>query len=210
MASGDLETLREADEAHTKANEAVDERWRNLAEALSSEADAIEKRIDTYTAVLLSGFVIERVLDPKAIKFLAGWRTRYAHIFDHGEDESVWLELDEDHAAGLSGQFFNFVEADIYPRHRSVDDLKVREERRSKQELKVAFQAEGRRENADMPDNLRLRTYEYSHEGEGVESATAYNGLLRAIEWRLPTQEEIQRFGSDTANLYAKNRLLSA
>lgn len=182
MAQDAMELIGRANEQYALAGNEKQKAEHAASRARDAYVVAAERRVEQYNKVLAGGFIIERIVDPRRISYLAGYKE--GNIFDpEGRDEPVHLELDKDHAQGLVGAFatdfethLSFVEDENYPGHN----------------FRARFVVAGDHDNSDTSwIDEPLRDYE--------EDFRQYRGALDAIEWRLPTQDEIVRFGGGVA-----------
>lgn len=175
MVGYDMEALEQLDEAHRKAGTASDEAYHAWEEAQSAEWDAGEEREKKYNEALVRGLIIERVLDRSNVRYLAGYEN----------EEAVWLHLNNAHAQSLQGVLA--VQASV---RLSSYTRSWREAGNQPQSpMQVSFEVPG--EHSNMQIEARS------------DVTTKYRGPLEAIEWRLPTEEEIQNYAGSVAALAA-------
>lgn len=185
MADPRMELLKQLDEAHRESGANFDSQYSRVQDAQNKVWDAGTARLTAYKKAFVGGFIIERVLDPAKIRYIAGYISRpVGGLFGGYEDDLVGLPLDEDHAASLSGK----LAINAYPDMWSFRTLSESKAQLPQDEMVVSFEVAGRGENAVVPEEV----WQFDEE----ESTTRYQGQLKAIEWRLPTKEEIQAFGA--------------
>jgi hypothetical protein len=183
MAAYDLELLQQADEAHREAGAAFDQTYQELLAEQSQEWRAGEERVARYNEAFAGGLVIEKVVHPSQLEYYAGGRERWAGLFEHLDDEPVWLEVDRGHALRLKGLLATEVKIDDY--HRL--GRQISEADKPQRDLGVRFEVAGMQRNRSQGNGIHRRdkdTTRYSAES------------LSAIKWRLPNEEEIKNFGA--------------
>jgi hypothetical protein len=181
MPGYDIELLKVADEAHREAGVAFDESYQALATAQGAEAQAGKERVERYMEAFADGFIIEKVLRRSEIEYVAGYR----YSRESGEDEPQWRRLDVGHARSLEGVFATDVNIDsIGWTFRQMSDMP-----KPQANLPVSFNVAGLHENAGGGRRIQV------HRNDRERATTSYSSELSAIQWRLPTEEEIHAFG---------------
>ncbi len=185
MSADVMELLRRADAAYLEAGDAVARTSREAENALSKEARIGSDRINAYETAFAGGIVIERVLDPESIRYHAGYNNYFYNLFEQGPDAPVGLELDEAHAASLEPAFAHSVWIN---HHKSLDRKNATEQPK----IEVRFTVLGDHDNEDIDSYVDRPIGKTTDERK-------YTGPLEAIEWRLPTEADVLRFGGGLA-----------
>lgn len=204
----EMERLVELDAQHIDAAAKFDAAWTALQEAIPLEESAFKERHDAYASVLRSGFIIEQVIDPLAIKYAAGYTNE--HYDGYPYEEPVYEHLDEAHAELLVGQYAfhtgSIVDTPLFMERIPYSGPHVQIYESARQfdsNISVRFEVAGDNRNAvpgkgadsdDYDDPNHYWTYD-----EGSLAETSYRGLIQAIQWRLPTEEEIAHFAHTRA-----------
>jgi hypothetical protein len=173
MAVYDIELLTKADEAYEDSVKTAAQRLQELQAAKHQEAVTLEQRVERYSEAFAGGIVIERIVDPESVTFITGYRDSW-NIEDGPESDY----LDDQHAKSLEGAYASEVRVNDY-------DLRMG---RNSSDLKLHFEVAGIHTNTEVDEDLFWP-------GDDPTS-TEYSGKLRAIEWRLPTEDEVRAFGS--------------
>lgn len=182
MSGNDMERLAALDERYSTALTEHD-RLKIEYQAASEEVqDALGDRRLQYQETFKQGIVIEAIAHHRLLRYKAGYGGEYD--VDYGWP-SVWVALDAAHAASLEGVVVPS------PRIGAPDDWfwengskhrKARgHDRRT--DLGIEFTIPGVHRNERLP---RLKKQTSAEE-------TAYKGLLRAVQWRLATEEDLQQ-----------------
>lgn len=183
-----LERLAAIDALHASASDAFDTKVREAQEAAEEEAAVGLERVNKYQEVLGAGFIIERVVEPSAVTYMAGY-TRYAvgGLFGGWQYDERWFALDESHAEKLAGKTIMNARLNLSREPRLT---KFDQEPQAHRELGIEFTIPG--VYWRLRNKSRLAQPLFTTE-PGYERPTdnQYSAPLSAIEWRLATEEEI-------------------
>ena len=177
-----MEELQRIDGLYHFAGMHVSDVYSELQAARTAEGEIAEERIELYDKAFNTGIFIDKVLEPSHVTYHAGFRQLFEGLAETDLDP-VWLRLDAQHAEELEGAFAFGVRINKSKSLRR--DLPGEQPR-----ISIDFLVESGLNNAnisnlvDEPHEFDLRTYE---------------GPLEAIEWRLPTDAEVLRFGGTLA-----------
>lgn len=173
------EALKKTDEAYKTAGRALEKQFRGVEKAQSAELVAAQERVRAYDRFFLGRIVVEHVADPAKIRYFAG----IAESEDPGEDMRH-LALDEGHTASLEGILAGNVRFFLEESgQRGVEELQDHE---PQPPLVISFEIPGIHTNEEEGESLTRASW--------LGDITHYSGEFAAIEWRLPTFEEIQQF----------------
>lgn len=179
-----LEALAAADEAFTAAGERYNEKWAGLVAAKALERKAAQEQQAAYQTAFAAGIIIERVVQFSNIYYPAGERP---YSLGNAIDEAVRLPLDEEHAKSLQGVFAHnvrVISASTDRMNRTLDIPPLPQGVQS-----IQFTVMGLRANSELPERLDPISWI-----DDENPMITYTGTLDAIEWRLPTDDEVATY----------------
>lgn len=183
MAEFDVSRIAEAEIAYTEAGEAFDQAYEAVGKAQAEESEAGRELEDLYSEAFQDGIIIQKII-PGMMRYLAGY-SRPTYLFVDGDPEPVYRTLDEGHADSLRGAYASDVDVSALRYFRLLDDA-----HKPQIQPKISFEVHGTHTNTQPSSGL---------ESVFDPSKTSYSGELRAVKWRLPTEAEVEQFGTEPA-----------
>ena len=173
-----LERIKEAQES-----------WQGSAQQLADgylglHAAEVEL-VQQHTEAFAGGVIIERVLYPRHLKYMAGYRRMFDEQSGSYDFKETWLQLDIPHAEMLAGAWLKNAEFSQIDQRRDIPHLD-----QPQHDLSLTFSVAGFRVNAVPSVDRPSEDF----------TKTEYRGNLSAIEWRLPTDGEVRALESSPAN----------
>jgi hypothetical protein len=184
MADPRMESIERYTRERQSAGTELEAAFNACNDARSREDEATRKLEEGYSTVLASGFMIGRIVDLEGITYFAGYTG-----YDPDNSSRYDLELDEEHAKNLEGAFAYNASVRFWPTFRDDKDLA---QGKPQPKPRFTFTVNGEHNNqtvinGDITPCDRL--------GDGK---TEYSASLEAVEWRLPTEKEIQKYAGSS------------